>query len=115
MKRPGKSADQAGAQAPVKVTKRSVFAFDWTEAFDKFGFGDGDGDVHTHKVALTLSAQGYAVTTQWYGLHNQVIVSIKQRGIELISASAEVGYDNPRQYLPAEIVTILDGRKEVPS
>jgi len=45
---------------------------------------------------------------QW-GLHNTVITSIKKDGIEQIDFNAgQVGYDDPRDYLPEKIVELLD-------
>lgn len=85
----------------------------WEEAFDKFGFQDGDGSVETGQVESCLIEAGYDVVEDRYGLHNFIITSIKKDSVELIPASAIVGYDNPRHYLPAEIVELLD--KELPS
>lgn len=91
-------------------------AWDWEEAFDKFGFGDGDGLVMTESVARTLREAGYAVTTHHWGMHNVIITSIKLADAEQIPEKTRLGYDNPRDYLPAAIVTLLDtalGGKEV--
>ena len=91
-------------------------AWDWEEAFDKFGFGDGDGLVMTDSVADALREAGYAVTTEHWGLHNVVITSIKRDGIEQIPEKVSLGYDNPRDYLPAALISLLDsalGGKEV--
>lgn len=47
-----------------------------------------------------------------WGLHNEVIVSIKQGGQELIpfdDPEIAFGYTDPREYLPAEIIALLDG------
>ncbi len=82
----------------------------WEEAFDKFGFGDGDGLVMTGAVADALRARGYAVETNVCGLHNEVILSIKTRdGRELIPHERiRFGYDAPRNYLPQDIIVLLD-------
>lgn len=85
------------------------YSWRWEEAFDKFGFNDGDGQVETHTVVETLEAAGYRCKAEGWGLHNTVIVSIKGRnGEELIPETAIVGYDEPRDYLPSEIVGLLD-------
>ena len=97
------------------MSTRSCSAFDWTEAFDKFGFGDGDDDVFTHKVAMRLSAHGYTVTAQAFGLHNRVITSILLDGVEQIPGTTNIGYDDPHQYLPPAIIALLDAKREVPS
>jgi hypothetical protein len=80
----------------------------WADAFDKFGFGDGDGLVMTSSVADILIAAGYAVETVHWGMHNVIISSIKRDGVEQIPAGTTIGYDDPRGYLPAEIVSLLD-------
>ncbi len=80
----------------------------WEEAFDKFGFADGDGQVMTHQVALGLQRAGYSVTYEPWGFHNTVITSITRNGVEQIPATANLGYDDPREYLPDHIVKRLD-------
>lgn len=88
-----------------------IYAWSWTEAFDKFGFNDGDGQVETWNVEAVLSGAGYDVAVVGWGMHNTVISSIKKDGKEFIPCEDEgvtFGYDDPRSYLPAEIVNLLD-------
>lgn len=85
----------------------------WEEAFCKFGFMDGDGDVETDNVADTLREAGYDVITQEWGMHNTIITHIRKFELEQIPDEVKLGYDNPRAYLPKEIVELLD--KEFPS
>lgn len=81
----------------------------WTEAFDKFGYDDGDGHVGTPEVVSVLESAGYRCEAHVWGLHNTVIVSITTAdGHELIPEGTHVGYDNPRAYLPGEIIALLD-------
>ena len=81
----------------------------WEEAFAKFGFGDGDGQVETWQVEEVLKSAGYEVVTEDWGCHNLVIMSIKRDGKDLIPRNCiRFGYDNPRGYLPGEIVALLD-------
>lgn len=81
----------------------------WEEAFDKFGFSDGDGMVMTATVAAILQDAGYVVDRHVCGLHNEIILSIKTKdGAELIPEEATVGYDDPRDYLPRDIIVLLD-------
>jgi hypothetical protein len=80
----------------------------WEEAFDKFGFGDGDYQVETYNVEEVLTIAGYEVEVLPFGMHNTIISSIKLNGIEQIAEATVIGYDDPREYLPAAIVTILD-------
>lgn len=81
----------------------------WEEAFDKFGFGDGKGQVETEQVRDFLVMAGCVVELHSWESHNTVIRSIVRDGIELIPETASVGYDDPRKYLPRDIVRMLDG------
>jgi len=80
----------------------------WTEAFDKFGFNDGDGIVMTGHVAETLSKAGYTVRSEPWGIHNITISSIQRDGLELIPENIEYGYDDPLDYLPKDIIDLLN-------
>ena len=80
----------------------------WTDAFDKFGFNDGDGLIMTEHVAETLTKAGYTVSTQTWSIHNVIITSIKRDGVELIPEDTNVGYDDPLDYLPQDIITLLN-------
>ena len=85
--------------------------WEWEEAFDKFGFIDGDGLVMTYHVQEILENAGYETDSDKWGLHNVVITSIKKDGKVLMSTDNDaytVGYDAPRQYLPEEIINLLD-------
>ncbi len=87
------------------------YHWDWTEAFDKFGFGDGDGQIETWQVEAVLTEDGYDVIVEGWGLHNTVITSIKKENIEYIpyqNKDYTFGYDNPREYFPHEIIILLD-------
>jgi len=84
------------------------YHWDWADAFNKFGFGDGDGQVETHTVVDALESLGYRVDAKHWGFHNTIIESIKKGGKELIPDNVTLGYDNPRDYLPDELVTVLD-------
>ena len=84
----------------------------WTDAFNKFGFEDGDGLVMTPAVVSLLTEAGYQVETSAWGLHNVIITSIFQDGVELIPGDAKIGYDNPRNYLPKEIIALLDEKTD---
>ncbi|MDX1922430.1 MAG: hypothetical protein SFW65_04815 [Alphaproteobacteria bacterium] len=86
-----------------------IISWFWEEAFDKFGFGDGDDVVMTHVVADVLGRHGYNVTITPWGMHNDIITSILDAdGIEQIPETANLGYDEPREYLPESIVKLLD-------
>ncbi|MBL8883751.1 MAG: hypothetical protein JNL45_11950 [Hyphomicrobium sp.] len=84
------------------------YEWSWEEAFDKFGFEDGDGLVMTDHVADFLRSTGLCVTVQQYGFHNLVITDIERDGQSLIPETAQRGYDDPRDYLPEDIVHDLD-------
>lgn len=87
------------------------FEWCWEEAFYKSGFNDGDGQIETWQVEAVLAEAGYEVTVNEWGVHNTVIVSIRKEGKELIpyeDRDMTFGYDDPREYLPAEIVGLLN-------
>lgn len=89
------------------------YHWSWREAFDKFGFNDGDGQVETWQVEAVLVEAGYEVTVEGWGFHNTVITSIKRDGQELMpygNPNFSIGYDDPHDYLPSEIVELLDSR-----
>jgi len=111
-------------RAPVKPAKHQPVCGDcwsqvnWCESFDKFGHGDGDDCVHTTLVVRALREAGYQVQmTSDEGVHNIVIDQIGYRmadgSVQVvfadgIPADVKVGYANPREVLPAEIVKFLD-------
>jgi hypothetical protein len=81
----------------------------WEEAFAKFGFGDGDGPVQTWRVEEALRQGGYEPHSSDWGMHNTVIQCIFKDGADLIPhRHIQFGYDNPRDYLPREIIALLD-------
>lgn len=80
----------------------------WDEAFDKFGFQDGDGLVLTEIVARALRSHGYDVTVVPWGFHNTIITNIARDGASVMPADVTRGYDHPRDYLPPELVALLD-------
>lgn len=80
----------------------------WEDAFDKFGFQDGDGLVMTESVAEALRRHGYVVETFHWGLHNTIITDITRDGVALIPDGTVRGYDNPRDYLPKDVLALLD-------
>ncbi len=80
----------------------------WEEAFDKFGFDDGDSLVMTEAVADVLRHAGHTVETRAWGYHNVIITRLERDGVSLIPAGTRVGYDDPRDYLPREIIELLD-------
>jgi len=88
-------------------------AWNWSDAFNKFGFNDGDGQVMTHVVCDALTDAGYVVQSTQWRLHNVIIVSIVcPTRCELMPANGGeyvVGYDDPRSYLPDDIIDLLDG------
>ena len=90
-----------------------IVLWEWEEAFDKFGFDDGDGMVFTGLVATFIDSLGYESEFAG-GMHNSYFKSIKDKsGKELLSVmpngdEIDVGYDDPRQYLPESLVQKLD-------
>lgn len=89
----------------------------WCESFDKFGHGDGDDCVHTAQVVHALREAGYHAMLNDGGTHNTVIDEIGYRmsdgSVQVVFSDdvpmgARVGYSNPREVLPADIVSFLD-------
>lgn len=81
----------------------------WEDAFNKFGFEDGDGLVMTPTVVKVITDAGYVVETRVWGLHNQLITSIRKDGVEQLPLDRiQLGYDDPRDYLPEDVVKALD-------
>jgi hypothetical protein len=85
-----------------------VTQWKWEEAFDKFGFGDGDGPNGTDFVASFIQSEGYTVVCDTYGLHNYLIFDVMKDGKSILPKNTDVGYDDPRKYLPSDLVEKLD-------
>lgn len=109
----------SGSVQPMKVTSMpksecltygNIHEWIWEEAFDKFGFNDGESQVMTQEVVKVLENAGYDVRSWQWGIHNEIIIAIAKDGVPLIPASAKSGYDDPRKYLPPEIVALLDSK-----
>jgi hypothetical protein len=84
------------------------YFWQWEDAFYKFGFGDGDAQIETDTVWLALENAGYTAVREAWGMHNVVITSIRGNRQEMIPENADLGYDDPREYLPRKIVQLLD-------
>jgi len=86
-------------------------SYHWSEAFSKFGFNDGDGDVKTPLIAKALENAGYAVKYSRWSPHNTLIYSVCKDGIEYMPINDpkyRIGYDDPHEYLPEDILNLLD-------
>lgn len=90
------------------MSNRILISWIWEDAFDKFGFDDGEFHQLTEIVADDLRYRGFVVEAVTWGCHNRIIESISRDGIELIPADVRLGYDEPREYLPHELVSLLD-------
>ena len=91
----------------------SEYIWNWTEAFDKYGFNDGEGFVETDQIFDVIKEAGYEVKVERWGLHNIVITSIKKGGKEFVpiyNPDIQYDYDRPRDYLPEDIVELLDSK-----
>lgn len=85
-----------------------VHSWNWEEAFDEHGFNDGYHPVKTEQIEEALREAGYDVDSDTFGMLNTIIVTIQKNGVEQIPGSVKLGYENPRDYLPNEIVSRLD-------
>lgn len=95
---------------PVSNFDRDMPVY-WEQAFNKFGFSDGEFSL-TSAVADVLEGAGFEVDFELWGMHNEVITSIKQGGLELMPVHSEtytIGYSDPRDYLPSSVLRCLDG------
>jgi hypothetical protein len=108
---------------PVKPAQRQPVCgacwdpINWCESFYKFGHGEGDECVHTGSVAHVLRAAGYHAETFDETMHNTVISQVGYRMsdgtinvvyTDDLPAGNQVGYSDPREMLPADIVKFLD-------
>ncbi len=102
------SANTAKFDQLVPVTRCNACGapatWEWEDAFLKFGYGDGDGVVMTEVVAERLRAEGFTAETACYGPHNTIICSLIRDGVELVPDED----DNPRTYLPDDVIQLLD-------
>ena len=80
----------------------------WEEAFDKFGFGDGDGWNGTDRVAAFIEEQGYETDCDVWGIHNYMIMDIKRAGASIMPDGVDVGYTDPRTWIPKTLQQKLD-------
>lgn len=80
----------------------------WEDAFSHSGFDGGSNPLMLAMTAEALSAKGYAVAVDSCSFDNVVITSIERDDAEQISDSVKLGYDDPRSYLPAPIIELLD-------
>jgi len=95
---------------------KTIVDWIWEEAFEKFGFGDGDGLNMTDEIAGSIEAEfpELKVRKSDCGLHNYMIFDITNSDDESVylvhplGKNWLIGYDNPRDYLPDYIVTMLD-------
>ena len=84
-----------------------IINWGWEEAFDKFGFGDGDAMIMTHHVERAIEGLGYTVWSDSWGCHNTIITHLSKDGEDFLK-DVRVGYDDPRMYLPDDLVEALD-------
>jgi len=87
-----------------------VTQWDWTEAFNKFGFEDGDGWNGTHLIVDFLKEEfNYDCEVDSWGMHNYMIFNVYDKSKKsIIKKEATIGYDNPEDYLPKKIVNALE-------
>lgn len=90
-----------------------AFILPWEHAFNKFGFYDGGYCMTDYVVEVLEEDDKYDVQSKQWGLHNEIIISITKDGQELMpttDSNIAIGYSDPRDYLPIEIIQLLDER-----
>lgn len=85
-----------------------LYEWTWEEAFDKFGYGDGDGLIMTGDIVEVLTKLGYAPECIGGGVHNEYITDLWKDGGSIIPDDVKMGYDDPRCYLPRDLIAQLD-------
>lgn len=88
----------------------SLMPWSWEDAFDEFGFCEGNGAVMTYEVAEFLMLAGFEVEVSTWGVRNEFINFIRKDGTDLIPTGTNIGYDDPRSYLPPDMIQLLDQR-----
>lgn len=91
--------------------RKEKLKWQWIEAFYKFGFDDGDGNIETGSVVDFLKEAGFRAKTFKWIPHNTIIVSIQKDRVEYMPnkiSGYRIGYHNPREYLPAYLIEMLD-------
>jgi hypothetical protein len=79
----------------------------WEDAFYSRSFDEGRGDSETETVADFLREAGYEVDVTTFS-KNPIITSIKKDGVEHIGPDDWMGDSDPRDYLTAQVVDLLD-------
>lgn len=90
--------------------------YHWRHAFSKYGYDCGNGDIATKEVAKALEDAGYEVKYGRHGRLNKIIYSIKKDKWEKmpsVYSGFHLGYSDPIEFLPIEILEILE--KEFPT
>lgn len=104
-------------ECAVCETPNPINLCDWEECFSKWGQLDGDGLDYTEEIADFLRSIGYLVKTHQWGVHNYVIRDITASSGVVLQRWSEEPFINPhtidsdpRTYLPAGLVEILDSK-----
>lgn len=79
----------------------------WEDAFYSRSFDEGNGDSETETVAGYLREAGYRVEVTARS-RNPIISSIKKQGVEHVGPDDWYGESDPRDYLAAEVIDLLD-------
>ena len=68
----------------------------------------------THEVADFIETLGYSVDSDMLGMHNTIIIVIEKDDEVIMDAETlatknyELGYTDPRLYLPKDLIAALD-------
>lgn len=87
--------------------------WNWEDAFLSYGFDNG-ANSKTTTVVSTLEANGYTTALATYA-DNEFIENITKDGVEQISQHDWIGETDPRDFLPADIIALLDHKHPHPA
>lgn len=82
-------------------------SWDWEDAFSKFGFEEERNC--TDQVVDVIESLGYECETGGWGCHSlSMIRDVKKAGVSIMPETVNMGYDDPRTWLPPDVIARLD-------
>lgn len=84
-----------------------TYAWQWEEAFQKFGFRDGDDPQHNKEVGDFLKDFGYSYHTS-SGIHNGFICALAHNGVRVELPEDDEDVVDIRAMFPKDVLAALD-------